>query len=511
MKLIRNFAGLALAMIALVPGAAMAAELSTTLAAAGGPLSPELLALGAFGVAGSMVLHNFEQKDGNTPTDPAAAIKAIAEAVEAFKTSHAEELAELKKKGSADPVLLERLSKIDTQLNAATEAKAALEASIAAERKEREDLELRLQRHNIKGDGDAAKAELELKEINLAMAALAADRRRDFTPLDQKGLDLYRKARAKELRYGKDALDADELKAMSVGSDADGGFLVTPDTTGRMVKRIYETSDIRRIASVQTISTDKLEGTEDLDEAGAGWVGETEARTETTTPQIGEWEIPVHEMYAEPHATQKLLDDASVDIEAWLGGKVGDRFGRLENRGYVTGNGVRKPRGFASYPVAADDGSGVDWGTIGVVNSGANGAFAASNPADRIHDLVGLLKSAYLQGAVFVTRRQVVTAIRKFKDGQGQYLWQPSLVLGEPEQLAGYPIVRAEDLPALAANSLSLWFGNFKEGYQIVDRQGTRVLRDPFTRKPFVKFYTTRRTGGAVVNFEAIKAMRFAA
>lgn len=452
-----------------------------------------------------------EQKDAGVPADPAIAIKQIAEAFEAWKTSHAEEMAELKKKGSADPVLLERLNKLDEQLNKGTEAKTQLEAQIAAERKEREELELRLQRHSIKGDGDSAKAALELKEFNLAAAAMAADRKRNFTPLDQKAFDEYRAVAVKQLRYGKEALDADEVKALSVGVDADGGFLVTPDTTGRMVKRVYETSDIRRIANVQVISTDKLEGTEDLGEAGAGWVGETQTRTETDTPQLGEWEIPVHEMFAEPHATQRLLDDASVDMEAWLGEKVGDRFGRLENAAFVTGNGVRRPRGFASYPVAADDGSGVAWGTIGVVNSGANGAFAASNPADRVHDLVGTLKSAYLQGATFVTRRTVITAIRKFKDGQGQYLWQPSLVMGEPEQLVGYPIVRAEDLPALAANSLSLWFGNFAQGYQIVDRQGTRVLRDPFTRKPFVKFYTTRRTGGAVVNFEAIKAMRFAA
>lgn len=451
-----------------------------------------------------------EQKDASLPADPSEAIRQIAEAVEAFKASHTEELAEIKKRGAADPVLIERLSKIDEQLHRATEAKSVLEAQIAAERKEREALELRLQRHGIKGDGEAAKAELELKEFNLALAALAADRRRDFSPLDHKGLALYRKARAKELRYGKDALDGEELKAMSVGADADGGFLVTPDTSGRMVRKIHETSEIRQLASVQTISTDKLEGLEDLEEAGAGWVGETEARAKTATPKLGEWEIPVHEMYAEPRATQKLLDDASVDVEAWLGEKVGARFGRLENAAFVRGDGVRKPRGFASYPVALDDGSGVAWGTIGAVKSGAAGGFGSAG-SDRLFDLVGLLKAAYLPGAVFVTRRQVITAIRKFKDSTGQYLWQPSLAMGQPEQLLGYPIVRAEDLEALANGSLSLFFGNFREAYQIVDRQGTRTLRDPFTAKPFVKFYTTRRVGGAVVNFEAIKAMQFAA
>ena len=452
----------------------------------------------------------FEQKDGGATTDLPDTITKMAEAFEAFKSTHEREIAELKK-ARPDALTAEQLARIDADLNKLSEAKAAHDAAIAAERKEREELELRLQRHNIKGDGDAAKAELELKEVNLAMAALAADRRRDFTPLDQNGLELYRKARAKELRYGKDALDADELKAMSVGSDADGGYIVTPDTSGRMVKKIYETSDIRRIANVQMISTDKLEGSEDLDEAGAGWVGETEARSETSTPKLGEWEIPVHEMFAEPRATQKLLDDASVNVEVWLGDKVGARFGRIENSAFVKGNGIRKPRGFTMYPVAEDSGGGVDWGKIGFVKSGANGAFAASNPADRIHDLVGLLKADFLSGAAFVTKRQVVTLIRKFKDGQGQYLWQPSLVLGEPEQLAGFPIVRAEDLDAPATGSLSLWFGNFNEAYQIVDRQGTRTLRDPFTSKPFVKFYSTRRVGGGVVNFEALKAMQFSA
>lgn len=453
----------------------------------------------------------FEQKDGNDlPADPAQAIEKLATAFKAFRDSHEEEIKELKKKGGVDPLLTERLSKIDSDLNAFTEAKSALEAALESEKKEREDLELRLQRHNVKGDGDAAKAELELKEFNLALASIAADRKRNFEPLDRKAFDEYRAAAVKQMRLGKEELDADEVKAMSVGSDAEGGYLVTPDTSGRMVKKIFETSDIRQIADVQVISSDKLEGDEDLDEAGAGWVGETQSRGDTDTPDLGAWEIPVHEMYAQPKATQKLLDDASVDVEAWLGDKVGQRFGRLENAAFVTGNGVRKPKGFAAYETALDDGTGVDWGKIGHVLSGGAGAFASSNPADRIHDLIGALKSAYLNGARFVTKRTVITAIRKFKDGQGQYLWQPSLVMGEPEQLAGFAVTRAEDIPALAAGSLSLFFGNFNEGYQIVDRQGTRVLRDPFTNKPFVKFYSTRRVGGGVVNFEAIKAMKFA-
>ncbi|MEM6907181.1 MAG: phage major capsid protein [Pseudomonadota bacterium] len=475
------------------------------LLAAASALAPTATELGAYDA-------RMEQKDGNdVPHDTTEAITQIATRLEAFRKSHDEQIEELKKRGSNDPILLEKLGKLQADVDKAVEAKSAIEASIEAEKKEREDLELRLQRLNIKGDGDAAKAELELKEINLAMAALAADRRRDFTPLDQKGLQEYRAAAQKQLRYGDKELTADEAKAMSVGADADGGYLVTPDTSGRMVKKIFETSDIRRIAGAQTISTDKLEGSEDLDEADAGWVGETESRSDTDTPDLGNWSIQVFEMYAQPKATQNLLDDASVNVENWLGDKVGQRFGRIENRAFVNGNGIRKPRGFASYSTEADDGSGVDWGKIGHVVSGANGAFPSSKPADRIHDLVGLLKADYLQGANFVTKRRIITMIRKFKTDDGHYLWQPSLVLGTPEQLAGYPIVRAEDLEDPAAGSLSLYFGNFQEGYQIVDRQGTRVLRDPFTDKPFVKFYSTRRTGGDVVNFEALKAMKFTA
>ncbi|MFC3097371.1 phage major capsid protein [Alteraurantiacibacter palmitatis] len=456
----------------------------------------------------------FEQKDGlNLPADPADAINKLAEAFVAFKSSHAEEVAEIKKKGAVDPLLTERLSKIDTALNTFTEAKTALESSIAAERKEREDLELRLQRMNVKGDGDAAKAELELKEFNQAAKSMAAARQRPFEPVDAKSFDEYKAAWDKLQREGKDALSADELKAMSVGSDKDGGYLVTPDTNGRMVRKVFETSPIRQIANVQVISSDKLEGDYDLDEAGAGWVGETQSRIDTDTPEIGSWEIPVHEMFAQPKATQQLLDDASVNIENWLGDKVGQRFGRLENTAFVSGNGARKPRGFAAYPTLEDDGSGVAWGSIGFVKSGANGAFLASaqHPADRLYDLIGALKEAYLPGARFVTRRTVLTAVRKIKATDGHYLWQPSFVLGQPEMLAGFPITRAEDIAALGNDSLSLWFGDFNEAYQIVDRLGTRVLRDPYTDKPFVKFYSIRRTGGAVVNFEAIKAMKFAA
>jgi HK97 family phage major capsid protein len=425
------------------------------------------------------------------------------EAFEEFKKTHLEEIKK------ADVVTVEKLERIERSLDDAAETKAALEQAIEAEKKEREDLEARINREGIQADSEAdAKKRVNLIDLNHVLASNAKSRNRSFEDLDLKQYDEYRAASLKWIREGKENLSPEEVKTMSVGSDPDGGYFVTPDTSGRIVSKIFETSPMRGICSQMTISTDKLEGIEDLNEAGAGYAGETSQSGDTTTPQVGKWEIPVWWIDTEPKVTQQLLDDAAVDIEAWLGNKVANKLGRFENAEFVAGD-TAKIRGLTSYDIAADSGSGVDWGTLGYAVSGASGAFASSNPADKIHDLVGLLKNEYLSNARFLTRRSVITAVRKFKDGQGQYLWQPSLQMGQPEMLVGYPITRAEDMPALAADSKSLMFGDFREGYTIVDRVGIRVLRDNLTAKPYVKFYTTKRTGGGVLNFEAIKVMKF--
>jgi HK97 family phage major capsid protein len=270
---------------------------------------------------------------------------------------------------------------------------------------------------------------------------------------------------------------------------------------------------MRQIASVQAISTDALEGIEDLGEAGAGYAGEHAQGSDTTTPQVGKWRIPVYIIDTEPKATQSILDDAAVDVEAWLAGKVADKFARFENAEFVAG--ATKIRGITSYTNAADSGSGVTWGTIGYIATGTSADFGSTvaTTADKLIDVVGLLKNAYLPNANWVTRRSVITKIRKFKIGAtvDHYIWQPGLTLGAPETILGYPVKRMEDMPALASDSYSLAFGDFKAGYQIVDRMGIRVLRDPYTAKPYVKFYTTKRVGGGVLNFEAIKLLKFGA
>lgn len=423
------------------------------------------------------------------------------EAFEAFKETHEE----LK---SNDVVTAEKLERIEASLDAAAETKAAIEASIEAERKEREDLEARINRAQISGGTEEeVKRQLYLGEFNITLGAVAADQKRAFVPLDLEGYDEYKSAFASFMRKNERLLTAEEVKTLSVGSDPDGGYFVTPDISGRIVTKVYETSPMRQVASQQTISTDALEGIEDLNEAGAGYAGESSQGSDTTTPQVGQWRVPVHWIDTEPKATQQLLDDPAVNVEAWLSGKVGDKFGRFENGEFVTG-AATKIRGITSYTTAADDGTGVTWGEIGHVATGTAGAFPTSNPADKLHDLVGTVKDAYLGASRFVTRRTVVTLIRKFKDGMGNYLWQPSFVLGVPETIMGYPLLRFEDMPVVATDSLSLAFGDLG-GYQIVDRQGIRVLRDPYTSKPFVKFYTTKRVGGGVVNFESFKFLKF--
>lgn len=426
-------------------------------------------------------------------------VEALGRAFEEFKTANDQQIAQLKS-GKSDPLLEVKLQTITTKLDELQAQKDALEAKMSRpamqsaaltdERKACEAFNVELKAHAA-SRGVAAPADMSVEAYNE-----------------------YKSAFVSMLRKGREGgqLSDQERKTLLVGSDSDGGYLVPADMSGRITTRLYESSPIRQLANVQTISSDRLEGIEDLDEAAAGWVGETETRAETNTPRIGKYEIPAMEMYAQPKATQRLLDDAAVDVEAWLTGKVSERLARLEATAFVTGDGTSRPRGFTAYPTAATADATRAWGTMEHINTGVNGAFASSNPADTLHDLVSALKIGYLAGARWVTRRTVIALIRKFKESTtNAYIWQPGLQAGQPAQLLGYPITLAEDMPALATGSLSMGFGDFRSGYQIVDRLGVRVLRDPYTEKPYIKFYTTRRVGGAVVNFEAIKFVRFAA
>jgi len=315
-------------------------------------------------------------------------------------------------------------------------------------------------------------------------------------------LAAYKAAYGTYLRKGEDSGLAElEHKALSVGSDPDGGYTVTPEMSSRVATTIFESSPIRELATVETIGASSMEIIVDDDEPSSGWVAESASRAETTTPQVRKIEIPVHELYAEPRATQKILDDSNFDLEAWLANKIAERFARDEATAFVSGDGVGKPRGFTTYP------AGTSFGQIEQVNSG----HASLVQGDGLISLQNALKQGYLAGAVWVMKRTTLGDVRKLKDANDQYLWQPGLAQDQPATLLGHPLRAADDMAAVAANALAIAFGNFRAAYTVVDRVGIRVLRDPFTAKPFVKFYTTRRVGGEVVNFEAIKLQKIAA
>ncbi len=407
------------------------------------------------------------------------AITQLHTSFDEFKKANDARLKEVEKKGAADPVTEEKLSKLDNTI-------ATLQSSLEAAGK---------------------KTAEKLSEIE-KLAARPGAIGKDAPSAEQQA---HKSAFQSFLRKGNEnGLRELESKAMSVGSDADGGYLVTPEVSTSVITRQFDTTPMRQYATVMTISSDSVEFLRDTDEAEANWVGEQETRSDTNNPQIGKSKITVFELSASPKATQKLLDDSSLDVEQWLAMKVADKFSRTENNAFVNGNGVAKPRGFLSFTTAATGDASRAWGTLEHVATGNSGAFPASNPQDKLIEVMNALRAFYQTGAVWMMPRSVITAVRKFKDTTGQYLWQPSLQAGQPSLLLGAPVVQSEDMPAIAANSLSVAFGNFKEGYTIVDRLGIRVLRDPFTGHPFVKFRTTKRVGGDVTNFEAIKLLKFA-
>ena len=308
-----------------------------------------------------------------------------------------------------------------------------------------------------------------------------------------------------------DSLSSDERKAMSAGSDPDGGYLLPHSTVGRVVSKIYEQSTMRQIANVQSISTEKLEGLIDNNEADAGWVSELGTRSDSSTPQVGKYEIETHELYAMPKISQKLIDDAATDVEAWLAAKVADKFARVEGTAFATGNGAGKPRGLFSYPTAATADDSRAWGVFEHVKTGTNGDFNSTTKADPLFDLIGAFKDSYLQNAQWLMRREVRTKLRKLRGATSDlYLWEPSLQMGQPDRLNGYPVNVDQYVPTLTTDSLSLAFGDFREAFTIIDRIGIRTLRDPYTDKPYIVFYSTKRTGSGAVNFEAVKFLKFA-
>ena len=421
-------------------------------------------------------------------------------AFDEFKKAN-DELLKAKAEGKAVADLEAKVAKLGEALDKFDELKAAIDEIQKKANRPQSDAE-------VKAANDLAE---ETKGFNIALRSDFQLKGKAFPgELSTAEYAQYKSAFFKvAVGASLESLTADERKAMSAGSDPDGGYMLPHATAGRTLGKIYEQSTMRQLAEVQTISSNDIEGILDNDEASAGWVSELGARPETNTPTVGKWRIEAHEMYAMPKASQRILDDAATNVEAWLAGKIGDKFARVEGAAFWTGTGVGQPKGLASYDTAATADDTRAWGTFQHVVTGANGAFHTTK-ADPLQDLIGSFKDQYLQNASFVMRREVRTDIRKMKEATSdRYLWEPSLQAGQPDRLLGYPAKIDQYMPAKGTGSLSLAFGDFKQAYLIVDRLGIRTLRDPYTAKPWVLFYSTKRTGGGAQNTEALKFLKF--
>jgi HK97 family phage major capsid protein len=387
------------------------------------------------------------------------------QAFEAFKEANDERLGQIEQRMSADVVTSDKVDRINRAID---ETKSRLD-----------ELTLKARRPRLTGGEEAAPASREHKQA--------------FESYVRKG--------------ETNGLFDLEAKSMSIGSGADGGYLVPAETETEIGRRLSASSPIRAIAGIRQVSSAVYKKPFAITGAATGWVGETAARPETAAPTLAELQFPAMELYAMPAATQALLDDAAVNLDEWIADEVQQIFADQEGTAFVTGNGVNKPKGFLDYTKVTD--ASWSWGNLGYVATGTAGAFPASNPSDKLIDLVYALKSGYRQNAHWVLNRKTQSAIRKFKDVDGNYLWQPASGSDGKATLLNFPIAESEDMPDVATDTYALAFGDFGRGYLIVDRVGVRILRDPYSAKPYVLFYTTKRVGGGVQNFEAIKLMKF--
>lgn len=398
----------------------------------------------------------------------AQALDDLFRVFEAFKETNDERLAQIERRMAADVVTSEKLDRINVALDA---HKRALDA-------------LTLEAGRPARSGGSSGARPGAGESKAAFEGYM--RRGEVAAL--RGL---------------------EEKAWSLDPASDGALTVPPEVETTIMTALRQVSPMRAISAQRQVSGAVYRKPFATTGAAVGWVGETASRTETAAPALAELTFPTMELYAMPAATQALLDDSAVDIEDWLAGEVRLAFAEQENAAFTAGDGVARPRGFLNYPTVAQ--SAWRWGRIGYVGSGAAGAFAPGKAADALIDLAYALKTPYRTNAHWVMNRAAQAEVRKLKDGDGAYLWRPGQEAGAEATLMGFPIAEVEEMPSIAPDAFALAFGDFKRGYLVVDRMGVGVLRDPYSAKPYVLFYTTRRVGGGVQDFDAIKLLRFSA
>ena len=404
----------------------------------------------------------------STPAEVSSAFDEFHRAFTAFKEANDERLTQIETRLSSDVVTEEKVARIEDAL-------------------------------------DVAKRRLDGFALDQARPRLeAAPMRDDATAREHKHAFL------RYMRMGESmALKQIEAKALSAATGADGGYLVPLPAEQEILRRLSLASPIRAIASVREISGPSLRKAFSISGPAAGWAAETDPRTQGATQKIADMTFPAMELFAMPAATQTLLDDAVIDIEQWVAEEVQAVFAEQESAAFINGDGVNKPKGFLAAPQVAND--AWSWGSLGYVTSGASGAFAASNPSDALVDLIYALKAGYRQNARFVMNRKTQSLIRKMKATTGEYLWAPPASPGASATLMNFPVVEAEDMPDVSAGAAAIAFGDFARGYVVVDRRGVSILRDPYSAKPYVLFYTTKRVGGGVQDYDAIKLMKFVA
>ncbi|MBZ0215983.1 MAG: phage major capsid protein [Fimbriimonadaceae bacterium] len=386
---------------------------------------------------------------------------------EAFKETNDERLTQIEERVSSDVVTVEKMERINRSLD--------------DQKRRMENLVLKTRRPHLDARGEAG------------LSPIAAE---------------HKTAWQSYMRSGETAnLRQIEAKALSVSSDPDGGYLVPEQTEAEIGRRLAEISPVRAISGVRQVSASVYKKPFATTNAAVGWVGETDARPQTSTPNLAELQFPTMELYAMPAATGALLDDSVVNIDDWIAEEVQAVFAEQEGKAFVDGDGINKPRGFLDYPRVAD--GSWTWGNLGYIATGTDGAFDAISPSDVLIDTIYGLRAGYRANGHWVMNRRSQAEIRKIKDADGNYLWHPGNQPGGNATLLNFPIAESEDMPNIASASASIAFGDFRRGYLVVDRLGVRVLRDPYTAKPYVLFYTTKRVGGGVQDFEAIKLIKF--
>lgn len=399
-----------------------------------------------------------------------ATIDALNGTVEQFRNSVDERLKQLEK-GREDVVTNEKVERINADVGLLTKAVEDTKASIDALK--------------IGGGGQLGNP-------------AAAQHRDAFLNWMRRGAEPDAGMRSLEVKA-----------ALTTDSDPDGGYLVPEQTDSTISRVLMRVSAMRSMARVIRTGGGPFSLLVNQGGAGAGWVAEKDARPETATPKLSALTPPNGELYANPAATQRSLDDAAFNVETWLADEIAVVFAEQEGAAFITGDGTEKPRGILAYPTVAN--ASYAWGSVGFVVSGAASAFltptTTASPADAIADLYYALRAGYRDGASFLTSDATLGTIRKFKDGNGTWLWAPPTA-DMPATILGKPVMTDDNMPAVAANAFPVAFGNFSRGYLINDIGSTRVLRDPYTNKPYVMFYTTKRVGGGITNFEAIKLLR---